>query len=106
MTLPITWGARFPGGGAAKPLLARAFPARAGGLRSAHDFSFGSKRLPLFSDVMLIGPVRAEDEDLPAGATGTIVEALDDGAAYIVEFFRPRHCVATIHDHALERRGT
>jgi hypothetical protein len=101
----MTWGAGSRSGGAAKPRPVRAFPAKAGGARSAHDFSFGSKRLPLFTDVVLIGPLHAEGESLPAGASGTVVEVLRGGAAYIVEFFRPRHCVVTVHDHALARHG-
>jgi hypothetical protein len=104
MTTASVWGSRTPGGGAARSLPVRVFPARPGGARSARDLLFASKRLPLFSNVQLVRPWHAEGESLPSGASGTVVEVLDEGRAYIVEFFDPHHCVVTVHDHALETR--
>jgi hypothetical protein len=57
--------------------------------------------MPLFASVRLVQPLRAEGEALPAGSSGTIVEVLSEGEAYIVEFFRPRHCVATVCGRSL-----
>lgn len=96
---PQTWGAQTRS--TAKSLPISVSLAKAGGTPSAGDFSFGSKRLPLFSGVKLVRPWRAEGESLPVGALGTIVESLNRGDAYIVEFFQPRHCVVTVYDDAL-----
>ncbi|WP_238179663.1 DUF4926 domain-containing protein [Methylobacterium dankookense] len=38
---------------------------------------------------------------MPAGATGTIVEVLGGGDAYIVEFLHPAHAVLTLRADAL-----
>jgi hypothetical protein len=62
---------------------------------------FGTRR-PLLSPVRLVAALRTEGYDLPAGAAGTIVEVRRDGAAYVVEFFAPFHCVATVRDGAFE----
>lgn len=101
MTPVTTWGAQTPSGGSAGNLPFHMFPAKAGGARSERSFSFASKRLPLFADVKLVRPWRAEGESLPSGASGTIVEVFDGGNAYIIEFFEPHHCVMTVYDHAL-----
>jgi hypothetical protein len=98
---PVTWAAPTRGGGAAKSLPIHVSLMKAGGTPSARDVFIGSKQLPLFSGVKLVRPWRAEGESLPVGALGTIVESLNKGDAYIVEFFRPRHCVVTVYDHAL-----
>lgn len=101
MTPASTWSARTRIGGAATSLPVHVFLTKAGGALSTSDLSFGSKRLPLFSGVRLVRPWRAEGESLPIGASGAIVESLNGGSAYIVEFFRPRHCVVTVYDYAL-----
>jgi hypothetical protein len=55
----------------------------------------------IFASVQLVRPLHVEGESLPGGASGTIVEVLDDGRAYIVEFFDPHHCVVTVSDASL-----
>lgn len=53
-------------------------------------------RIVPFVEVVLTTPVRDEGEDVPRGATGTVVEMLPGDRACIVEFFEPRHCVVTV----------
>jgi hypothetical protein len=58
-------------------------------------------RFAEFANVVLVAPLNTEGESLPVGAAGTIVEVFDDGRAYAVEFFEPRHCVVTVFDNQL-----
>jgi len=59
--------------------------------------------LPLLSRVRLAHNLNTEGLNLPLGSMGTIVETLDPGIAYIVEFFQPHHCVATVYDRSLSK---
>ena len=97
----MTWSTPTPSGRAGGYLTIHRFQRQAGGTSSSHEFSPGSKQLPLFSNVRLTRSLRADGESLPLGATGTIVERLDGGTAYVVEFFHTRHCVVTGHGYAL-----
>ena len=105
MTEVLTWGAGTRGGSAVSTAPAHLSSSFAGG----NSWSSARRRtpdsLPLFAAARLIVPWQAEGESLPAGASGTIVEQLDGGRAYIVEFFRPRHCVVTVDDDALVADG-
>ena len=106
MTHVLTWGTGTRSGVAARRLPVETFSATVGSVRSAYDFPFGGKRLPLFTSVRLVRPLRAEGEALPVDASGTVVEVLDGGRAYVVEFFRPHHCVMTVYDRDLAVQTT
>lgn len=73
----------------------------AGGGLAAQDGAVPKPRLPLFTNVRLLRWVEADGEKMPEGASGTIVHSLAGGAAYVVEFFHPRHCVMTVRSTAL-----
>ena len=53
-------------------------------------------RFALHDPVVLRSRLRAEGEDLPAGAEGTVVLLVGEGRACVVEFFVPAHAVVTV----------
>jgi hypothetical protein len=57
--------------------------------------------LPPFATVRLREGLSTEGVAVPATASGTIVEVLGGGEAYIVEFFEPRHAVVTVRHELL-----
>lgn len=105
MTFETIWENRIPNKHLINKALTYKSLAKAGGSYDLLDFAYGSKRLSLFSNVRLIRELHAEGEILKQGASGTIVERLEGGNAYIVEFFQPRHCVVTVYDFALVAEG-
>jgi hypothetical protein len=60
------------------------------------DATVSDGRIVPFGDVVLRESLSVEGENVPQGATGTVVEMLPDGIGCIVEFFEPRHCVVTV----------
>lgn len=57
---------------------------------------------PLLATVRLRDGLAAEGIAMPPKASGTIVEVLAAGSAYVVEFDEPRHAVMTVHRQLLE----
>jgi len=51
--------------------------------------------------VKLGKPVQSPQGALPAGSSGTVVHAHNDGQAYIVEFYQPFHAVVTVEADAI-----
>jgi hypothetical protein len=58
--------------------------------------------LSLFATVKLREGLAAEGVAMPATAAGTVIDVLDDGKAYVVEFFKPWHGVMTVPRALLE----
>jgi hypothetical protein len=61
-------------------------------------------RTPGFDELSIVTlgkRVETPRGSLPAGASGTIVHAYDDGIAYIIEFYEPFHTVATVEADAI-----
>ncbi len=53
------------------------------------------------SVVRLSKSVETEDGTVPAGSSGTVVHAYDDGQAFVIEFYQPFHAVATVEADAI-----
>lgn len=51
--------------------------------------------------VTLGKPVETRQGIVPAGSSGTVVHAYNDGQAYIIEFYEPFHAVATVEADAI-----
>ena len=63
----------------------------------------GSTGWALFSTVALLTDQTSwEGESVPAGASGTVVEVLTSGEAYIVDVVEPFDAVVTVRGHELE----
>lgn len=59
--------------------------------------------LPELGLVALVVPQRGDEgAALPAGAVGTVVGTLGDGAAYVVEFAEPFDDIATVRARDLQ----
>jgi hypothetical protein len=70
--------------------------------RNATHGSVAKAALPLLASVRLRAGLSTEGVAVPASASGTIVEILGRGEAYVVEFFAPRHAVVTVRHDMLE----
>lgn len=105
MPQEVIWESKAPHRDAYRRLSSSTSLAKAGGTFALGDFAYGGKRMPLFTNVRLIQPLQTEGESLPSGAIGTIVECLNGGVAYIVEFSHPHHAVVTVYDRTLVAKG-
>jgi hypothetical protein len=105
MSVGTVWASRQGLGSAAGGRRPQIFTSAGGSPTSSAPFRTASKQLPLFAPVRLVQSLAAEDERLPPGSIGTIVEILGWGRAYVVEFFHPRYAVVTVHDGALVRHN-
>ena len=58
-------------------------------------------RHPELTLVSLTRPVETDGRLLPSGSTGTVVHVYPNERAYLVEFTRPFHTVATVEADAI-----
>ncbi len=60
-----------------------------------------AKAVAELSIVTLAKAVETKQGVMPAGSSGTVVHAHQDGRAYIIEFYAPFHAVATVEADAI-----
>jgi len=59
-----------------------------------------SPKMPLVSIITPGKPVDTKLGTAPAGSSGTVVHAYNDGQACIIEFYEPFHALATVEADA------